>query len=31
MVRLLDGRRTHDVVYQRAAEGNFVFQYMRER
>ena len=26
VVRLLDGRRTHDVVYQRAAEGNFVFQ-----
>ena len=29
--RLLDGWRTHDLVYQPDAEGNFVFQSMRER
>ena len=29
--RLLDDRRTHDLVYQPDAEGNFVFQSMRER
>jgi hypothetical protein len=29
--RLLDGWRTHDVVYRPDAEGNFVFQAMRER
>jgi len=29
--RLLDGWRTHDLVYRRNAEHNFVFQSMRER
>jgi hypothetical protein len=29
--RLLDGRRTHDLVYRPDAEGDFVFQYMLER
>jgi|HubBroStandDraft_1064217.scaffolds.fasta_scaffold769613_2 hypothetical protein len=29
--RLLDGWRTHDLVYRPDAEGNFVFQEMRER
>ena len=29
--RLLDDRRTHDMVYRPDAEENFVFQYIRER
>jgi hypothetical protein len=29
--RLLDGWRTHDLVYRPDAEGNFVFQSMQER
>jgi hypothetical protein len=29
--RLLDGWRTHDLVYRPDAEENFVFQQMRER
>ena len=29
--RLLDGWRTHDLVYRPDAEENFVFQYIRER
>ena len=29
--RLLDLRRTHDLIYMPDAEGNFVFQCTRER
>jgi hypothetical protein len=29
--RLLDDRRTHDLIYRPDAEGNFVFQCMLER
>jgi hypothetical protein len=29
--RLLDGWRTHDMVYRPDADGNFVFQCIRER